>query len=159
MAYSTEINRFSNVFRCPNLTHWDQVKPSLVQASPDSKVHGVNMESTWVLSAPDGPHIGPMNLTIREGMSPGWRRAFTWWHLNQNEKDIYPENIWKYHLRNGHFVLSFSSGTRFAINMMLRIAHSRIYEMISLLMIWGNNFCTHCTRPYVKDIGFITTSR
>ena len=32
---------------------------------PDSKVHGANMGPTWVLSAPDGPHVGPMNLTIR----------------------------------------------------------------------------------------------
>ena len=32
---------------------------------PDSKVHGVNMGPTWVLSAPDGPHVGPMNLAIR----------------------------------------------------------------------------------------------
>ena len=34
--------------------------------NPDSKVHGANMEPTWVLSAPDGPHVGPMNLAIRE---------------------------------------------------------------------------------------------
>ena len=32
---------------------------------PDSKVHGANMGPTWVLSAPAGPHIGPMNLAIR----------------------------------------------------------------------------------------------
>ena len=32
---------------------------------PDSKVHGANMGPTWVLSAPDGPHVGPMNLVIR----------------------------------------------------------------------------------------------
>ena len=31
---------------------------------PDSKVHGANMGPTWVLSVPDGPHIGPMNLAI-----------------------------------------------------------------------------------------------
>ena len=31
---------------------------------PDSEVHGANMGPTWVLSAPDGPHFGPMNLTI-----------------------------------------------------------------------------------------------
>ena len=31
---------------------------------PDSKVHGANMGPTWVLLAPDGPHIGPM-LPIR----------------------------------------------------------------------------------------------
>ena len=34
--------------------------------NPDSKVHGANMGPTWVLSAPDGPHVGPMNLAIRE---------------------------------------------------------------------------------------------
>ena len=32
---------------------------------PDSKVHGANMEPTWVLSAPDGPHVGLMNLATR----------------------------------------------------------------------------------------------
>ena len=32
---------------------------------PDSKIHGANMGPTWVLSAPDGPHVGPMNLAIR----------------------------------------------------------------------------------------------
>ena len=26
---------------------------------PDSKVHGANMGPTWVLSAPDGPHLAP----------------------------------------------------------------------------------------------------
>ena len=33
---------------------------------PDNKVHGANMGPTWVLSAPDGPHVGPMNLAIRD---------------------------------------------------------------------------------------------
>ena len=32
---------------------------------PDIKAHGSNMEPTWVLSAPDGPHVGPMNLAIK----------------------------------------------------------------------------------------------
>ena len=36
-------------------------------ANPDSKVHGANMGPTWVLSAPDGTHVGPMNLAIRLG--------------------------------------------------------------------------------------------
>ena len=39
----------------------------LLFTSPDNKVHGANMGPTWVLSAPDGPHVGPMNLAIREG--------------------------------------------------------------------------------------------
>ena len=34
---------------------------------PDSKVHGADMGPTWVLSDPDGPHVGPMNLAIRVG--------------------------------------------------------------------------------------------
>ena len=32
---------------------------------PDSKVHGANMGPTWVLWAPVGPYVGPMNLAIR----------------------------------------------------------------------------------------------
>ena len=33
--------------------------------APDSKVHVANMGPTWVLTAPGGPHVGPMNLAIR----------------------------------------------------------------------------------------------
>ena len=33
---------------------------------PDSEVHGANMGPTWVLSAPDGPHVGPMNPALRD---------------------------------------------------------------------------------------------
>ena len=33
---------------------------------PDSKVHGANMGPTWILSAPGGYHVGPMNLAIRD---------------------------------------------------------------------------------------------
>ena len=36
-----------------------------MRISPDSKVHGDNMGPTWVLPAPDGPHVGHMNLGIR----------------------------------------------------------------------------------------------
>ena len=32
---------------------------------PDSKVHVANMGPTWVLSPPNGPHVGPINLAIR----------------------------------------------------------------------------------------------
>ena len=28
----------------------------ILELHPDGKVHGANMEPTWVLSAPDGPH-------------------------------------------------------------------------------------------------------
>ena len=35
------------------------------QYYPESKVHGANMGPICVLSAADGPHVGPMNLAIR----------------------------------------------------------------------------------------------
>ena len=34
---------------------------------PDSKVHGAHMVPTWVLSAPDWPQVGPINIAIRSG--------------------------------------------------------------------------------------------
>ena len=34
--------------------------------NPDGKGHGPNMGPTWALSAPDGPHVGPMNLAISD---------------------------------------------------------------------------------------------
>ena len=37
-----------------------------VDSIPDSKVHEANVGPTWVLSAPDGPHVGPMNLAIKD---------------------------------------------------------------------------------------------
>ena len=35
---------------------------------PDSKVHGANMGTIGVLSVPDGPHVGPTNLAIRDNI-------------------------------------------------------------------------------------------
>ena len=48
-----------------DLSHICRQKVCVVVYNPDSKVHGATMGPTWVLSAPDGPHIGPMNLAIR----------------------------------------------------------------------------------------------
>ena len=45
---------------------------------PDNSVHGVNMRSTWVLSAPDGPHVGPMNLAIGVPFLPLYTQVSTW---------------------------------------------------------------------------------
>ena len=44
------------------LSGWKLVFP--LYDIPDSKIHGTNMGPTWVLSAPDGPHVGLMNLAI-----------------------------------------------------------------------------------------------
>ena len=43
---------------------------------PDSKVHGVNMGPTWNLWAPDGPHVGPMNLAIKVLTTTMFRRIW-----------------------------------------------------------------------------------
>ena len=55
-----------------------------------AKFMGVNIEPTWVLSAPDGPHVGPMNLAFRVLM---WsfdifcfaylKKLFLWHHYNE----------------------------------------------------------------------------
>ena len=42
---------------------------------PDSKVHGANMGPTWVLSAPGGPYVGPINLAIRVDMDKQRRQV------------------------------------------------------------------------------------
>ena len=38
----------------------------LTRNTPDNKVHGANMGPTWVLSAPYGADVDPMNLAIRD---------------------------------------------------------------------------------------------
>ena len=45
----------------------------------DSKVHGPNMGNTWVLSAPDGPHIGPMGLAFGDGNNKEKERRQMFW--------------------------------------------------------------------------------
>ena len=50
---------------CPFSDLWIEGCCHSLNSFPDSKVHGANMGTTWVLSTPDGPHVGPMNLAIR----------------------------------------------------------------------------------------------
>ena len=42
------------------------LKTMLILSITTQMVHGTNMRPTWVLSAPDGPHVGPVNLAIRK---------------------------------------------------------------------------------------------
>ena len=58
-------NSYLYIFRIKLYDNWyyHTFIPTMI---PDNKVHGANMGSTWVLSAPDGPHVGPMNLAIRD---------------------------------------------------------------------------------------------
>ena len=43
---------------------WTRVWATILFTCPDTKVHEANMGPTGVLSVPDGPHVGPMNLAI-----------------------------------------------------------------------------------------------
>ena len=58
------------------LNVWDLISevvawlPLTHQTDPDNNVHGANMGPIWVLSAPGGSHVGPMNLAIR---GDAWR--------------------------------------------------------------------------------------
>ena len=47
----------------PQSSHSNFVQYSTI---PDSKINEANIGPTWVLSAPDGPHVGPMNLSVRD---------------------------------------------------------------------------------------------
>ena len=42
-----------------------QFNDNQIYNCPYSKIHGANMGPNWVLSVPDGPHVGPMNLIIK----------------------------------------------------------------------------------------------
>ena len=57
--------------------------------NPDSKVHGANMGPTWVLSAPDGPHVGPMNLAIREN-----KQCLKQFTNNSSNLSYYITKVW-----------------------------------------------------------------
>ena len=46
---------------------------------PDNKVNGANMGPTWTLSAPDWPHVGPMNLVIRVRIEVDEEASYRFW--------------------------------------------------------------------------------
>ena len=73
MPNDTDIHVYSMFFMQNPSRQWQQfptisaVPISNIKCNyniPDSKVHVANMGPTWVLSAPDGPQVVPMNLAI-----------------------------------------------------------------------------------------------
>ena len=46
--------------------NWFYGQYNRIHNIPDDKVHEANMGPTWILSAPDGPHVGSNNLAIRD---------------------------------------------------------------------------------------------
>ena len=91
-------------------------------STPDNKVHGTNMGPIWVLSAPGGPHAGPMNLAIWDYMQ--YHDGLSQWHLldctndwhfidhlsmtsiclndNSSVKNTYSWNIWMWNKYSVH---------------------------------------------------------
>ena len=65
------LREISPIYTAKNLKWGQENVPFIIvdgwifETFPDSKVPGANMGPTWVLSAHDGPHVGPMNLAIR----------------------------------------------------------------------------------------------
>ena len=66
LTFHWQLSDTSNHAKIWNL--WLSISLMDTLYNPDSRVNGANMGPTWVLSAPDGPHIGPMNLAIRENI-------------------------------------------------------------------------------------------
>ena len=80
LGYNYKINRSTSDISIRWMTVFDIVLQTLIAqcvyhiscmswacilATQIAKFMGANMGPTWVLLAPDGPHVGPMNLAIR----------------------------------------------------------------------------------------------
>ena len=126
---------------------------------PDSNVHGANMGPTWVLPAPDGPHVGPTNLAIRDVLCwlhevwfstvkalVGWLdgllvvRLFGWfvgwlavWLVISRHDDVIK---WKHFPRNWPFVRGIH---RFPVNSPHK-GRWRGALMFSLICVWINGW-------------------
>ena len=64
---ATALMLFLLCYLCPRLFFYFIVYFFMcICITPDSKVHVAHMGPTWVLSATGRPHMGPMNLVIRD---------------------------------------------------------------------------------------------
>ena len=76
-ARSSSLSSDRSCFMCSALSYRLCPAPlGLHHGCPYSKVHGASMMSTWVLSAPDGPHVGPISLAIRVHVSICRRQTY-----------------------------------------------------------------------------------
>ena len=75
---------YSNIVQLHETFQFPSTAGILYWSDPDSKVYGANIGPTWVLSAPDGPHVGPMNFAIRGRCSP--KMDFAFWKYNSTHK-------------------------------------------------------------------------
>ena len=80
-------------YGCPILK-WTAVTSLDLKNSPDSNVHGANMGPTWVLSAPAGPHVGPINLVIREATGSQANLSNNAYHGDMPYCPFWSQSIW-----------------------------------------------------------------
>ena len=81
--------------------HWIVVSRILNQVCPHNKIHVDNMGPTRVLSAPDWPHVGPINLAIRDVSMPSGNDGpmldqilvAMWRHWVTNNTDIFTRKM------------------------------------------------------------------
>ena len=102
---------------------------------PYGKVHGANMGLTWVLSAPDGPHIGPMNLAISDmlvSMSLSVSAHVATW-----SKTIKCTRTWRV-AKLWPWMWCFTYTFTFTYSQIPRISYKRTLEALwRLIRIWG----------------------
>ena len=83
------LHRIDNILYCENLviTHHIGIEwplciyfktPCYIVDIPNNMIHGANMGPTWVLSAPDGPHIGPMIFAIWDDLVMVYKVGDLW---------------------------------------------------------------------------------
>ena len=64
--HTKHLHTYSHIWLVYRISESTTPATSMDKTIPDSKVHGANMGSTWVLSAPDGPHVDPINIALRD---------------------------------------------------------------------------------------------
>ena len=119
---------------------------------PDSKIHGANMGPTWVLSAPDWPHVGPMNLAI-------WDEEYCCMNHSGTETGIFLANQrWGLLSQNSFIPLFFQFFQH----------HQSIYYMLNIMWVRSRNcgclvtwFCYQltATAPWPDPCTYLTGIR
>ena len=69
VSIHTHMNRYLSIIKQRLIVLWNRraglISYKTLHHYPNIKVHEANMGPTWVMSAPDGPHVVPINLAIR----------------------------------------------------------------------------------------------
>ena len=60
----------------------------------DSKVHGANMGPIWGRQDPDGPHLGPMNFALWDGIPSNWHSLDIICRRSMNQNTLLSKLYW-----------------------------------------------------------------